>query len=159
MGRGKKAATASAAWREIEAKCLWDEQIAYEIVRPVLLFEQSVLARAAEVGVAPKTIQRTMRQFVQFGIPGLVPTTGHRVDDKRHLPLEVRQHIVFLKAEYPPLTAHEIATICDLKYGRGSNYRAVQHILDTEPLPKVSGRRFPRYGDEPNPEERRHHVI
>jgi putative transposase len=159
MGRRKKASTTSTAWQELEAQCLWDEQIAYEIVRPVLLFDQSVAARAAEVGIAPKTVQRTMRQFVQFGIPGLVPTTGHRADDKRHLPLEVRQHILFLKAEYPPLSVYEIATICDLKFGRGSNYRAVQRVLDTEPLPKVSGRRFPTYADERDPESRRHQVI
>ena len=159
MGRGKKATAATAAWRDLEGKCLWDDQIAYEIVRPVVLFAQSVPARAAEVGVASKTIQRKMHQFVQYGLPGLVPTTGHRSDDKRHLPLEVRQSIVLLKAEYPPLTAHEIATICDITLHRGANYRAVQHVLQTEPLPTVTGRWFPRYHDEPDAEERRQHVI
>jgi hypothetical protein len=82
---GQNRSTASAAWHELEAQCLQDEQIAYEIVCQVLLLYQSVSTRATEVGVTPKTIQRKMRQFVQFGIPGLVPATGHRIDDKRQI--------------------------------------------------------------------------
>jgi hypothetical protein len=60
MGRSKK--KPSAAWGELEAKCLWEEQIAYEMVRPVLLLNQSVPARAAEVGVAPRATCRIMEQ-------------------------------------------------------------------------------------------------
>lgn len=143
----------------MEAKCLWDDQFAYEVVRPVVLKEQTPDVRATELGVSTKTMQRRVKQFVQFGIPGLVPTTGLRSDDKRVLPLEVRQHIALLKAEYLPLVAHEIATICELHFGRGSNYRAVQRVIDTEPLPKVRGRRFPMYDAEADPEQRRHNVV
>ena len=72
------------------------------MVRPVVLKEQSLTERASVLGVTAKTMRQKVAQFIQFGIPGLVPTTGHRSDDKRLLPLEVRQHIVVLKAEYPP---------------------------------------------------------
>jgi putative transposase len=158
MGRAKKSAR-SALWTELQATCLWDDQFAYEVVRPVVLKKQLLDDRATELGVSARTMQRTVKQFIQFGLPGLVPTTGHRSDDKRMLPLEVRQQIVLLKAEYPPLTAREIAVICELTLGRGSNYRAVQRVLDTEPLPHVRGRRFACYDDEPEPEQRRHNVI
>jgi len=158
MGRAKKSAR-SAVWNELEAKCLWDDQLAYEVVRPVVLKEQPLAVRATELGVSTKTMKRRVHQFVQFGIPGLVPTTGHRSDDKRILPLDVRHAIALLKAEYPPLVAHEIATICELQFGRGSNYRAVQRVLDTEPLPQVRGRRFPLYEEESDPEQRRHNVV
>jgi putative transposase len=158
MGRAKKKAP-STEWSELAAKCLWGEQIAYELVRPVVLKEQTPDERAPEVGLSKRTLQRKVQQFVQFGIPGLIPTTGHRSDDKRVLPIEVRQHIVLLKAEYPLLTAYEIAVICDIKFGHGSNYRAIQRVLDTEPFPKLRGRRFPRYMDEPDSEQRRHNVI
>ncbi len=158
MGRARKSAP-SAAWTELEAKCLWDDQIAYEVVRPVVLKEQALAERAQELGMTPGTMRRKVQQFVQFGIPGLVPTTGHSSSDKRVLPLEVRQHILLLKAECPPLIAHEIAIICDLKFECGSNYRSVQRVLDTESLPKVRGRRFPRYNDEPDSEQHRHNVI
>ena len=158
MGRTQKS-THSPIWNELEAQCLWDEQFAYEVVRPVVLKKQLLQERATELGVSARTMQRKIKQFIQFGIPGLVPTTGHRSDDKRMLPLEVRQQMALLKAEYPPLTAHEIAVICELTLGRGSNYRAVQRVLDTEPLPKVRGRRFPRYNDEPDPEQRRYNII
>jgi transposase len=71
----------------------------------------------------------------------------------------VRHHILALKAEYPPLTTSEIATICDLKFGQAGDYRTVQRVLDSEPLPKLTGRRFPLHRDEEESDQRRHNII
>jgi len=149
----------SPAWVELQAKLRFPEQELYEIARPCLLDEQPILARAQEVGKDPKTVRQAVRQFVQFGLPGLIPTTGHRVDDARLLPLAIRQHILALKAEYAALSAHEIATISDLKFARGVDHRTVQHVLNTEPLPTIKGWRFPRYQDEEETDQRRHNII
>ena len=74
MGRGKTA-TRSAALRDLKAHCLWDDQFAYEVVRPVVLKEQSLTERASVLGVTAKTMRQKVAQFIQFGIPSLVPTT------------------------------------------------------------------------------------
>lgn len=160
MGKAKRKPKVPAdSWVALQAKFLYPEQELYEMARPCLLEDRPIPARAVEVGKDPKTVRRVVQQFFQFGIPGLIPTTGHRVDDGRMLPLDVRQHILALKAECPEFTAHEIATICDLKFERGGDYRTVQHVLDTEILPKIKGRRFPRSRDESAADNRRHAIV
>jgi hypothetical protein len=134
----------SPAWAELQAKRVFPEQELYEMARPCLLDEQPIPACAAEVGKDPPTLRRVVHQFFQFGLPGLLPTTGHRVDDGRMLPWEIRQHLLALKADCPDLTAHEIATICDLKFERGGDYRTVQHVLKTVDCTETMGHKHLR---------------
>lgn len=47
--------------------------------------------------------------------------------DKHHaLPDEIRRAIRDLKAEHPPLNLREIATICDLRFGRSISHRTAR---------------------------------
>ncbi len=95
-----------------------------------------------EVGLHPRTIARKLERFQQLGLPGLVPDSPDDTVDHRRLPLEVREEILRLKAEYPAFIAHEIAVICAIRFQRASDTRVVQHVLNTYPSPTQPARRF-----------------
>ena len=159
MGKSKKHRSPSPEWKNLEAQCLWPEQIAYEIIRPCQLEKQSLKQRAVEVGLHPRTIARKLERFQQLGLPGLVPDSPDDTVDHRRLPLEVREEILRLKAEYPAFIAHEIAVICAIRFQRASDTRVVQHVLNTYPSPTQPARRFPRASEEEDSEQRRHTII
>lgn len=159
MGKSKKQRSPSPEWKNLEAQCLWPEQIAYEIIRPCQLEKQSITQRAVEVGLHPRTIARKLARFQQLGLPGVLPASPDETVDRRRLPLEVREEILRLKAEYPAFIAHEIAVIGDLRFQRASDPRVVQNVLNTYPLPSQPERRFPRYREEEASEQRRHTII
>jgi len=159
MGKSKKHRSPSPEWKNLEAQCLWPEQIAYEIIRPCQLEKQSITQRAVEVGLHPRTIARKLERFQQLGLPGLVPDSPDDTVDHRRLPLEVREEILRLKAEYPAFIAHEIAVICAMRFQRASDTRVVQHVLNTYPSPTQPERRFPRASEEEDSEQRRQTII
>ncbi len=158
MGKSKKHRSPSPEWKNLEAQCLWPEQIAYEIIRPCQLEKQSITQRAVEVGLHPRTIARKLERFQQLGLPGLVPDSPDDTVDHRRLPLEVREEILRLKAEYPAFIAHEIAVICAIRFQRASDTRVVQHVLNTYPSPTQPERRFPRAHGPDAPGISHHHV-
>jgi transposase len=158
-GRRARAATATLAWADLQAKFLWDDQELYELVRPVVVFHQPIKGRAQETGVSAKTISRRVEQFIQVGLPGFLPNTVRREDDQRLLPAPIREHILSLKAEHPSLTPTEIAGICAIKFDRNVSHSTVQRVLASYPVPPVVGRRYPRYHEIPEGEERREAML
>lgn len=67
MGKSKKHRSPSPEWKNLEAQCLWPEQIAYEIIRPCELEKRSIAQRAVEVGLHPRTIARKLGVSVAGG--------------------------------------------------------------------------------------------
>ena len=47
------------------------EQETYEVLRPCVLFGQSLVARARETGVPPRTLRRTVDRFCREGMASL----------------------------------------------------------------------------------------
>jgi transposase len=125
----------------------------------VVLFNQPRKERARETGVSARTISRAVARFVQQGLPGLAASTPPREDDGRRLPATISEHFLHLKAEHPPLSAHELATICEVAFDRRVDYRTVARVLARQPLPGGVLRRYPRYPEIPEPEERRLAII
>lgn len=157
--KAAEATKASPAWTEFQTRLIWPEQIAYEEIRPVVAFGQPIKGRAAEVGVSAKTLARHIEQFVQHGIPGLIPNTPRHSDDQRLLPQPMREYILQLKAEYPPFSSREIAGIIDIKFERRVDHHTVERVLARGTLPKVVGRRHPRYYQMRTAEERREAML
>jgi len=93
------------------------EHRTFELIRPVVLFGQSPAERARETGAAERTIRRKADRFDAYGMASLFaadePLRRPEADriDRRALPPDVRQLIVDLKREYPPLHPKELATI------------------------------------------------
>lgn len=90
-------------WQKIQQYTLWPEQKVYELLRPVVLFNESATERARETGAAERSVRRNAVQFEEHGMASLFeqapPEREH--DKSRSLPPDMRQLIVDLKAEHP----------------------------------------------------------
>lgn len=147
-------------WQTIRQYTLWPEQIAYELLRPVVLFRESAAERAKETGTAERTLQRKTEQFDAHGMASLFPKEPvSPVATSRSLPPDMRQLIVDLKAEHPAFRPHEIATICYVRFGRKPSHHSIQHVLASGPRPSITERRFPPYGQIADGYLRRRTVI
>ena len=84
----------------------------YEVIRPVVLFADSVAARIASTGVDRATISEHARRFVQQGMLGLV---DRRSTNFGRMPMPfpdpVAAYMLYLKQLYPPIGQREIVRI------------------------------------------------
>jgi hypothetical protein len=101
-------------WAQLQFRFAWAEQVSYELVRPVVLFGLTPAERARQTGISASTIARKTDRFDVYGIAGFLSTE----EPPQHLPPELRQYIVELKAEYTALRPYEIAAICYVRFGR-----------------------------------------
>ena len=60
-------------WQRIQQYTLWPEQKVYEMLRPVVLFNESAAERAREIETAERTLQRKAEQFELHGKASLFP--------------------------------------------------------------------------------------
>jgi putative transposase len=146
-------------WEQLRLLATWPAQTAYELLRPIVLFGRTPAKRAQETGVPERTLRRKVNRFDAVGMLSLFETPSAPMGDRRALPTEIRQAIVTLKADYPPLTAHEIATICAHRFHRPVSHHTVKKALAGATLPTEVPRRFPRYRDIADPVERRLAVV
>lgn len=143
-------------WEQIELHCAWPEQLAYEEIRPVVLFGSPVGQRSEQTGSSERTLYRKASAFDRKGMDSLFDAAGAK---RRKLPPIVRRMIVELKAEYPRFGLGEIATICYVRTGRRPGKHTVQRVVDAEPVPLRMIRRFERYHEIPESRERRRVVV
>ena len=119
-------------WHDIQQWTLWPEQKVYELLRPVVLFNESATERAKETGASERTLQYKSAQFEERGIASLFPKEPvPAADSSRSLPPDMRQLIIDLQAEYPAFRPHEIATICFVRFGRKPSPHTVTNIWFT----------------------------
>lgn len=142
-------------WQQLELHFTDPVQRVYELIRPVVLFGDSTTERAAATATAERTLYRHIERFTQWGMLGLQPASS----PTHTLPQHLRQLIVALKAEHPPLRVHELQTICYARTGRRPNATTVRHVLTTTPLPFRAARRFLPYHQIAESTERRRAVI
>jgi len=75
MSRGKRTKREQTQnWGQIEQYSLWPEQIQYELIRPCVLFHESVATRAQETGLPARTISRQVKHFDEQGMVSLFAT-------------------------------------------------------------------------------------
>ena len=143
-------------WRQLQLLAQFPEQLSYELLRPVVLFGLSPAERARETGAPQSTLYRNVARFETEGMRSLFAPTR---EQRRHLPEEIRQAIVALKAEYPPFRPHQIATICEVRFGRRPGARTIKRVLAEEPMPSAVARRYPPFHQMTDPVERRLAII
>ncbi len=144
-------------WHQLELLARAPGQRGYELIRPVVLFGQSPAERAAETGAAERTLYRQVARFEQLGMASFVPPP--KVEKHRTLPAHVRQAILDLRREHPPLHTHEITTICWARFGHRPSPHTVKRILAEEPPPPRTARRFPPFHAITDPATRRLAIV
>ena len=128
-------------WKRLVALFEWPEQEKnYEVIRPLVLFGESVAERSDETGVSERTLYRRVEGFEHEGIDSLFGTEKAR---RKRLPPATRRLIVDLKAEYPAFNLSEIANIVYVVFGRRPDVRTVRKVLDEEAWPLKLGRDYP----------------
>lgn len=143
-------------WEQLELLCRWPEQLAYEEIKPTVLFGTPVAERAEETGCSERTLYRKVYRFEAEGVDSLFAAEGAK---RSALPPATRRLVVDLKAEHPPMRPHEICTVCYVRLGRRPDYRTVERVLAEEPTPLPVVRRFPTYREVEEPRERRTAVV
>lgn len=118
-------------WCQIEPLTRAPGQRTSELIRPVVLFDQSLAERAVETGTAERTLDRQVARFDQLGMASVAPLA--KVEKPRTLPPEVRQAILDAKRERPPLNVHEITTIGWACYGHRHSSHMVKRIFAESP--------------------------
>ncbi len=104
-------------------------------------------------------MRRKADRFDVHGMASLFDLPPATAADGCARPAEIRQAIVDLKAEHPPLRPGEIATICRRRFRRAVSHHTVQRVLASGLAPSRAPRRFPRYRDSADPVERRLAVV
>ncbi len=139
-------------WEQPELLCRWPEQLAYEEVRPTVLFGLPVVERAEQTGSSERSLYRRIARFEAEGMDSLFASEGSK---RRRLPPAMRRLVVDLKAKHPPMRPQEVSTVCYVRFGRRPDYRTVERVLAEEPMPLRMVRRFPPYREMAEPRERR----
>lgn len=147
-------------WQQLSLLITWPEQLAYELIRPVVLFGFTPSERAHQTGNSARTIHRKADRFSAHGIASLFGSFREvKQTDRRMLLPHLRQLIVDRKTEYPAFTPHELATLCYVAAGRRPSSHTVKRVLATGPKPTSISRRYPRYHQFIDPAERRLAII
>ncbi len=144
-------------WHQLQLLTGPPEQLAYELIRPVVLFGHSPAERSKATGKAERTIYRKAERFDELGMASLFE--GERDGTYRNLPSPMRQLIVDLKADHPAFRPNEIATICYVRFGRRPSPHTVQRVLADGPAPSRKGRRYPLDHRIPDVYDRRHAIV
>lgn len=111
-------------------------QFDYEIIRPVVLFAQSVNSRSQETEMPRTTVREKAKQFIIEGMLGLVDqrTTAAREREVGY-PDPIAKYILYLKQLYPPIHYREIVRIIGKKFGYKTNHGKVQRFLERYSIP------------------------
>lgn len=147
-------------WQQLRLLLHWPEQVAYELIRPVVLFGRSPAERAQQTQTPERTVSRKAARFDREGMVGLFAAVPDGPGEAwRTLPPALRQAIVDLKAEHPAFRPNELATICYARFGRRPSPHTVQRVLAGGLLPTSRQRRYPPYHAIADPAERRLAIV
>jgi transposase len=151
--RARQRIPATDDWQQLELLVDTPGQRLYEVIRPVLLFGQAPAERATETATQLRSLQRYLVGFEANGLASLEPAPPTR---SPRLPAAMRQAIIDLKREHPPLRVYELSTICWVRFGRRPGSATIKQLLAAaEPLAPRTSRRVPRFHAMPDPMERR----
>ena len=144
-------------WQQLELRLDTPGQRSYEAIRPVVVFGDPIPERATATRLHARTLARYVARFEAAGLRGLEPAPKR--ERHQRVPEEIRQAIIDLRREHPPLHFREIATICWARFGHKLGHNTVRRILAEQPPPPRTTRRFPPYHAIPDAFARRRAVL
>lgn len=120
----------------------------YEVIRPIVLFSETISERSRQTGVERTRVGEKAKRFVQQGMFGLVDQRTDKGGRKPHeYPEPVAAHILYLKQLYPPIHYREIVRILERKFGYQTNHHTVKRFLERYAIPVQLELDFPVYLD------------
>ena len=158
MARGAKVEPTE-DWGQLELLLKFPEQVAYERIRPPVVFGSSVAERSRQTGTPESTLRRRIAGFEKDGMRSLFEAERVEPRPGASLDPEVRRLILDLKSEYPPMRNNEIATICHVRFGRRPHGRTVERVLRESPASIRMFRRFEAYHEIEGVVERRKAIV
>ena len=123
-------------FRQLQLKITDPIQYDYEVIRPVILYAETISERSRQTEIERRQVGETARRFIEEGMYGLGDRRVEHSGRKAHeYPKVVARHILYLKQLYPPIHYREIARIVERKYGYKTNHVTVKKFLDRHPIP------------------------
>ncbi len=95
---------AAAEFQQLKLQFVDPIQHDYEVIRPIVLFSDTVTERSKEVDMARTSVGAKAGRFVREGMLGLVDQRTTSTSNQLHeYPPPVAAHILYLKQSYPPI--------------------------------------------------------
>ena len=102
----------------------------YEVIRPIVLFADTIAERSRQTGLERTTIGDKARRFVHEGMLGLVDQRAGQAGRKGHCyPDAVAAYLLHVKQLYPPIHDCELVRIVQRKFGYKTNHHTVKAFL------------------------------
>jgi transposase InsO family protein len=102
----------------------------YEVIRPIVLFAETITERSRQTGLERTTIGDKARRFVQDGMLGLVDQRAGQAGRQGHrYPEPVAAYMLYVKQLYPPIHDRELVRIVQRKFGYKTNHHTVKAFL------------------------------
>ena len=124
----------------------------YEVIRPLVLFEdRTVSQRAEETHLHPDTVRRFTRRFQQQGMLGASPTRWDVVSPQpgETVPEAVLQEIARLKGLYDGFQYRELARIIHCQCHYQIDDKTVKELWQQSPVPVQRALPFEGYHKSP----------
>jgi hypothetical protein len=120
-------------------------QFDYEVIRKVVLADETIQQRSRETGVDRTTVAEKARRFVQQGMLGLIDRRLGLKQSRQPYADVVAGYILYLKQLCPALHDREIARIVERKFGCKTNHHTVRLFLRRHPIPVQLPLPIPRF--------------
>jgi Homeodomain-like domain len=134
----------------------------YEVIRPLVLFDDRAAAqRAVETHTHPETVRKLTRRFRRQGILGLFPDQTELIMPSRgqQVPPEVVEELARLKALYDGFQFRELARIIHYKCNYRIDDKTVKKLWQQSPGPVQGELPLGTYHSHPQRYQARLHVI
>lgn len=121
---------------QLQLRFVDELQHRYEIIRPLLLFEdRTATQRAQETHRHPETVRSFLRRFQQQGMLGLLPANQEVTPrgPRRRVSAAVRQELERLKGLYTGFHYRELARILLCTLGETIDPKTVKHLWEQTP--------------------------
>ena len=151
-----------ADFAQLELHFVDQVQWRYEVIRPLVLFDDRTAAqRAVETHTHPETVRKLTRRFRRQGILGLFPDQTEMVMPSRgqQVPSEVVEELARLKALYDGFQFRELARIIHSKCHYHLDGKTVKKLWQQSPGPVQGELPLGTYHSHPRRYEARLQVI
>ena len=122
--------SAAEAFAPSQLHCIDDIQHDYEVIRPLVLFADTMTERRRQTGLERTTSGDKARRFVPEGMWGLVEQRAGHAGRKGHrYPEPVAADRLYVKQLSPPIHARELVRLVPRKFGYKTNHHTVKAFL------------------------------